>query len=249
LFDFAGTFNGSQIARLGGFAREHVHEASARAAHLRAEATRVGTLVLLYDQAGNPVGYKASPSNSYVGRLVAAYEVLGGDVLHDLQVRSRSNPVFLVTGDEVSAPKIFSNGEPLPEKALADAPSAKLVSGVRGWIGGVVARREALERKVRRAIDYVDQLLDEADALDRVSGPPEDASSLEGRLAAITSLLADRTYRAIADDKGKDPYGKLTRAPFTAYDPGPGRAAPEGVGVERGEAGYLVYGDEGGEST
>ncbi len=249
MFDFGGTFNKSQLDRLASFVREHAHEAEAFVAHLEAELSRVGILSVIYDAAGNPIGYKASPTNSYIGRLVGAYEVMGGDVLHDLQVRPMGSPVFLVAGDEVSDPKILSNGEPVPERVLADAPSSKLVASIKRFSAGPIARRDYLERKVRRTIDYADQLLEQIAVLRSMAGGSEDEASLEGLVQAVNLLISDKTYRAIADDQGRDPYGKLSRAPFTSYDPGPDRTAPEGVGVERGEAGYIVYGATEGNSS
>lgn len=243
MFDFKGTFNASQFERFVAFAKEHLHEVSNRISHLNAEVGRVGVITVVYDSAGVPTGYKADPPNSYIGRLLAAYEVLGGDVLYDLQVRPRSQPVFLRRGDEVSSPKILSNGEPLPEKALADAPSAILVGSLRGWVAETISRRETLERKIRRSLDYSDQLLEEVEVLKRIVSSVETSGSLEKLVADVRTLLSDKTYRAIADDKGRDPYGKFVRAPFTAYEPGPARPAPEGVGVQRGEGGYLVYGE------
>lgn len=241
MLDFLGTFNRSQFERLVAFAREHTHEVAARIQHLEAEATRIGAIGMVYDAAGNPTAYKVYPPESYLGRLVAAYEVMGGDVFYDLQIRAKAAPVFLRSGTETESANLFSNGEPVPEKALADAPSAKLVGNIRGWMSGVLERRDRLERKIRRAVDYADQLSDEIIILDKAVSLKEDPGSLEHAVSEINVLIADKNYRAIADDKGRDPHGKFTRAPLSAYEPGPGRKG-SATGIERGADGYLVYG-------
>jgi hypothetical protein len=66
--------------------------------------------------------------------------------------------------------------------------------------------------------------------------------SLENLIALVGQLFIDPGYRAIADDKGKDPFGKYTHAPMSSYDQGGTRAPTEGPSVERGADGYTVSG-------
>jgi len=216
----------------------------ARINHLVLELSRLGNLTMIKDVKGNPSGYKAQPSESYLGKLLAAYEVLGGDPFYDLQVRSMSEPVYLLKGDEVSTPKFFSNGDPVPEGALADAPSAALIGQLKSFIQDNIDRKEYLERKIRRTIDYGDQLRAELDRLKEAKGAVEQDGSLEFLIADVTALIHDRGYRAVADDRGRDKFGKYTKARFAEYEPGPARQAPEGEGVERTSDGYYFYGDD-----
>ncbi len=249
MFDFLGTFNQSQFTRLASFAKDQLPIIDGRINHLILEISRLGTLIMTKDGRGNPVGYQAQPQISYLGKLLGVYEVLGGDPFHDLQVRSMAEPVFLLKGDEVSTPKFFSNGDPVPEGTQADAPSANLVGELRVFAQDTIDRREYLERKIRRVIDYGDQLQAEMKLLSKVRGSVEQAGSLEYIISQVSSLINDKGYRAVADDKGKDKFGKYTKAKFSAFEPGPARDAPEGEGVERTNEGYYSYGDDTGSSS
>jgi hypothetical protein len=244
MFDWLGTFNRSQFERLANFAKDQLPLLDARINHLTVELSRLGTMVMTKDGKGLPTGYAPQPANSYLGKLLAVYEILGGDPFYDLQVRSTSEPVYLMKGDEVSTPKFFSNGDPISDGALADAPSANLVMQLKSWVNDTIDRREYLERKIRRVIDYGDQLRAEMDLLKKIRGSAQQSGSLEFIISQVSTLINDKRYRAVADDKGRDKFGKYTRARFSAYEPGPSRDAPEGEGVERTDQGYYVYGDD-----
>lgn len=249
MFDFLGTFNRSQFDRLAAFARDQLPLVKARSQQLLLEKSRLGTLIMVKDPKGRPTGYAASDPNSYLAKLLRAYEILGGNPFFDLRVRSMAEPVFLLKGDEVNPPRFFSNGEPKSEAALADAPSAQLVLQMRSWLVEAIDRKDYLERKIRRVIDYGDQLQAEIDQLEKITRAAEQDGSLEFIIAQVGNLLRDKNYRAIADDKGKDPFGQYTRAPFSAYDPGPNRGSQQGEGVERTAEGYFSFGDEEGSSS
>jgi hypothetical protein len=245
VFDFLGTFNRSQFERLAAFARSQIPAIDARINHLVVELSRLGTLTMTKDSRGNPTGYAAQPVDSYLGRLLQVYEILGGDPFYDLQVRSLSEPVFLLKGDEVSTPKFFSNGDSVPEATLADTPTANLVLQLKSGIQDIVERREYLERKIRRTLDYGDQLNAEISLLKTTRGAVQVSGSLESVISKVSVLMADKNYRAVSDDKGKDKFGKYVKAPFSAYEPGDARESAEGEGVERTNQGYTSYGEGG----
>lgn len=244
-FDFLGTFNKSQFDRLVIYAKAQLPAVQARLLHLTAEQLRIGSLVVTYDSSGKPKGYTAQPQDSRIGKLLGAYEVLGGDVFYDLQVRPKSNPVYLQKADEASAPKLMSNGEPLPQVGLADAASANLMLGFRAFMEDPLERRAYLERKIRRAIDYADQLQEEIEVLQAITRGADEAGSLDAFVNAVNQLFTDPNYRAIGDDGGKDPFGKYIRAPFASYEPGPDRGTEDGVSVERTATGYSISGQQG----
>lgn len=251
-FDFLGTFNKSQFERFAAYARDQLVHVDARIAHLTYEQTRVGFLKFTFDPAGKPTAYSTGSNGSsptYIGKLMAAYEALGGDPFYDLQTRAMGDqPVFYPKGTETAPNKVMSNGEPLPAKGLADAPSAKLIQQMRSWLQPTIDRRAKIERKVRRALDYGDQLQAEIDELKTIKKSAEVEGSLENLISAVNLLLSDPNYRALGDDKGADPFGKLAYAPFASYEPGEGRAAPDGLVVEKVSGGYSISG-EGGSTT
>lgn len=217
-FDHLGTFNKSQLDRFMAFARSQLPLVDARIQHLAAEQARLGSVVFRYDQ-GVPVGFAADPVDSYLGKLLAAYEVLGGNPFYDLRVRLRTQPIFLVRGSESTPAQYMSNGEVVGAKGLADAPSAVLMARARAWIEDTLhGRFGRMERKIRRTLDYSDQLQTEIDVLTKIKAAAEVDDSLESYATQLYQLLSDPNYRAIFDDKGKDPFGFTAYAPFSSYD-------------------------------
>ena len=239
-YDFKGTFNTSGFNRFVAFARAQQTDLVQRIIHLQQELLRTGSLSFAYDEHGVPQQFEPD-EESYIARLVAAYEVLGGDPFFDLNIRSRSQAVFLIAGDETVSATTMSNGEAVGLPGRADAASGALIESMREWSEGVIEyKRDYLERKIRRAVDYADQLQDEIDLLTLLMGPVDTTGSFENIFSALNQLIANPEYRAIFDDKGNDPNMKNVDAPFTIYDAGPDRAP--GVSPGRDEGGYLPPG-------
>ena len=218
-FDWRGTFNKSQFDRFAAFARAQVDGVAPRIRHLTYEKSRLGSLTFEFDAGGIPLSFTASDSKTtYIGKLVAAYEVLGGQVTYDLQVRTLVQAVYLLPGSENIAPQVMSNGEVLSARGLADAQTAVLVQRAREWMDGPLRyRREYLEQKIRRALDYAEQLQSEIDLLQRMTRGADVEGSLENIVATVTDLFTDTQYRPVYDDKGEDEHGKLTYSPFAPY--------------------------------
>lgn len=216
--DWLGTFNKSQLERFLVFARSQLPLIADRISHLEAEQNRIGTIVFTYEQ-GVPTEYKAGSADSYIGRLLAAYEVLGGNPVYDLRTRLKTEPVFLLRGSVLAPAYFMSNGEVVGARGKADGPSAEIAHQLRGWLTPTFRYRfERLERKIRRALDYVDSLQQEVDYLTRISLAVSSTGSLEQLAAQLQQLIEDPNYRAIYDDQGKDPFGLFTHAPFSSYD-------------------------------
>lgn len=218
-FDFLGTFNASQFARFIAFARAQLPLVESKIEHLQAEKSRTGTLVFTFGDDNVPLAVAADPAESYLGKLLAAYEVLGGNPFFDLRTRSRSQALFVVRGTEANPPMAMSNGEPLPGGSLQDAFSAELVRKLRTPINEALDyRATVLERKIRRALDYGDQLDLEIIDLQTMQAAATTEGSLEFVANRIQQLFGDRNYRAIYDDGASDPLGISTHAPFSQYD-------------------------------
>lgn len=215
-YDFLGTFNQAQFDRYSEFARNQLELVDLRIKHLEAEMIRIGVVVFRYDE-GIPQALTADPETSYMAKLLAAYEVQGGHPFYDLRTRSRSNPIFLQRGDEVTSPHTMSNGEAIGGKGLADGPSAELVRRSREWLDETLQSRFGrLERKIRRALDYRDQLELEVSQLKVLQSELTTANSLEDLLARIQQLIDDPSYRALTTDT--DPFGLLVNALYSSYD-------------------------------
>jgi len=226
-FDFKGTFTRSQFDRFSTFVRAQTSTIDARIAHLKAEQARIGNLAFAFDAGGVPTQMSADPPTStYVGKLFGVYEGLGGDAEFDLQVRSTGQAIFRATGDETKTPQQMSNGDVLGTPGLSDAQTADSMGQATAWAQDIlIYRREALERKIRRAIDYGDQLQVEINTLNRIKADATINGALEFILNGINALISDRQYLAASNDSSKpDPHGKLAYAPFAAYMPGPDRS-------------------------
>jgi hypothetical protein len=225
-FDFNGTFNQAMFNRLRTFIESQVPLINARIAHLNAEAARIGVISFKYE-AGIPIGH-VSDKDSYLGKLLAAYEVLGGNPGVDLRIRLTSDPVFILAGSSDTGPHTMSNGEVIGAKGLNDGDSAKLMGQLRSAFDATIQRRfDYLERKIRRAFDYADQLQNEVTQLQALvaqtqvtqSSGTQPTGSLASIVSQITQLLTDPTYRAITPDTSKNAeLGLDIYAPFSSYD-------------------------------
>lgn len=239
-FDFLGSFNKAQFERLKSFASDQRSDVAARLQHLSAEKDRIGTFSLVYDAGGIPTGHTSS-ATSYLGRLISAYEVLGGDIEYDLNVRSRGQPLFLMRTDETAPAQMFSDGSVMGSAGTADASSAILVQSMRSWMSDVLQyRREYLERKIRRMIDYVDQLDLEIAQLNTIMASEQADGSLDYLSSEVEILLNDPTYRATSNSG--DVHNKRGGAPFASYDPGPEGSTANTF--QRGFDGSTVPGDD-----
>jgi hypothetical protein len=220
-FDYLGTFNRSQFNDFLAFARSQLPYAASRIRFLSSEISRIGTVTFNYNQ-GVPEGYGATPEDSYLGKLLAAYEVLGGNPFLNLKVRQRTQAVYIIQGDETTPAQFTSSGEVVGGKGLMDGPTAELMRAAKGWMNETLqARFNRLERKIRRALDYSDQLRAEIAELEVIQLAGETRGSLEFIASQINEFLDDNNYRAIYDDNGADRFGLKVYAPFSSYDATP----------------------------
>lgn len=242
-FQFLGTFNAAMFNRLRTFISSQASLINARIAHLEAESHRIGVISFGYEH-GIPQGV-VSDRDSYLGKLLAAYEVLGGNPLVDLRIRLVTDPVFILSGSADQGPHTMSNGEVIGAKGLNDGDSAKLMGQLRANFDATIQRRfDYLERKIRRAVDYRDQLQAEIQQLTKLVAGFTEADfanvgsftieqfqagkvslnipqngSLGNLISQISQLLSDPTYRAITPDTSKHAeLGLDVYAPFSSYD-------------------------------
>jgi hypothetical protein len=249
--DWLGVFNQSQFQRWLDFARTQVPLVAARRIHLQSEISRVGTVIFKLDR-GVTQGYKGDPENSYLGKLLRAYEVLGGNPMLDLRVRLRTDPVFIIKGDEQAFAQMTSGGEPIGGKGLGDSVTSLLAQKGKSWLKDTTkARFNALERKIRRAMDYSDQLQIELQELAVIQMAADTQGSLEFIAAQIQQYISDKGYRAVYDDtaQGKaDPLGLLTYAPLSSYDAQPSKNQDvdrTAGGVQKQGGGVVEAGEKG----
>lgn len=239
---FLGTFNRSQFTRFIAFARVQLPAITARIGHLEVEQARIGTISFTgNDGKGVSTNFTVAPDDSYMAKLVTAYEVLGGNPFLDLRLRLLNQPIFVVKGTEAQGPTIMSNGEAIGGRGLVDSVSAGLMRSASTWIDDTCKDRfDYLERKIRRALDHSDQLGIEIAQLQLAQASASINGSVEFIAEQIEILFKDRNYRTIYDDANGDPLGLKTYAMFSSYDAGGGR---EAVDPQRGDSGYQGPGE------
>lgn len=242
-FDFLGTLNVSQLLRQTQFIDGQASLIQGMIDHLQFEQGRIGTIKMT--RANNiPVSYTVD-AQSYIGKLVAAYVALGGDPYYDLNIRTIEEPVYLEKGTEATGTgRRMSNGEVVGAPGLGDKPSALLVRSLRApFVEVIRARRDYLERKIRRALDYYDQISQEISDLEAALAVASNQSVTDSTVAALGDLTKDPVYYALYNDQSyPDPLGLYTHAPIAPYEPGGTRGA--GTADERTTQGFTPAGSK-----
>lgn len=241
-FDYrGGLFSWEQWQRFIDHARSQRGLIEDRIKHLETEIARIGVFYTA-SQDGAPVDFGPSDPDSYVGKLYKAYQALGGDARYDLQVRSLKDPVYLLPGDETTPPQRMSDGSIMGGPGKAADESASLMMQARMWMDETLrAQKETLERKIRRAVDYVDQLQAEIDYLKRVSGSVEVAGSLSAIEQSIKEMFDNPMIRHLT--KGHpDPDGHYSMVDLAGY-----RTSPDGEAetYQKDPGGVRVPGESG----
>lgn len=185
-FNFFGTFTSSQWAEFKAFVSIQKIDLYQRKAWIQKELTRCGVFVTDYD-GPNPVGF-AAVANSYADKLLQAYRILGGVPERDMLLRTSDIPVFLPAGSppDVDAGSVsgggsdmMTNGRRLRGDQRFDRDLGLKVEKLKSWQTEVIKlKRERIEYKIKRALDYSDQLQKESAMIDALMagglGSPDD---------------------------------------------------------------------------
>ncbi len=165
-FSFFGTFTRAQWYDFKDFATVQRTELEARKRWVDTELIRTGQVSCTYDEDGaNPVSFEASPK-SYIGKLLLAYRMLGGVPENDMLLRTRDQAVFLKQGIDMYDTPAYSNGRRQRGSQRFDRTLGLAVEAMKKWqLEAVKAKREHLEYKIKRAMDYADQLEQESEML------------------------------------------------------------------------------------
>lgn len=161
-FNFYGTFTRAQWYDFRDFAMVQRSELEARKRWVDAELSRTGQVQCAYFDDGTPESFSAS-SKSYIGKLLLAYRMLGGVPENDMLLRTRDQVVFLKQGVDENDTPGYSNGRRYRGGQRFDRTLGLTVEAMKKWqIEAVKAKREHLEFKIKRAMDYADQLEQES---------------------------------------------------------------------------------------
>lgn len=168
-FNFFGTMTSGQWEAFKAFARIQKVDVQLRINWLQKQLSMNGIFETTYD-GPMPVSFSAS-AGSYAAKLIAAYRVLGGVPERDMLLRTSDKPVFKTKGVSMNGQvgntasgfsDTFSNGRRERGTQRFDRDLGLLVESLKGWqLAAIKAKRERLEFKIKRALDYSDQLQNE----------------------------------------------------------------------------------------
>jgi hypothetical protein len=166
-YNFFGTFTKAQWDDFKDFTVVQREELGARLTWLKAEIARTGQVSCVYDDDNmTPISFTAAP-RTYIGKLLLAYRMLGGVPENDMLLRIRDKPVFLHRGVDMSSSPSYSNGRLDRGSQRFDRSLGLAVEALKKWQLEVIkSKREHLEFKIKRAMDYADQLQQEYDMID-----------------------------------------------------------------------------------
>lgn len=176
-FAFYGTFTTAQFQKLVDFSLVQERDLKDRQAWLSAQLTRNGVFITEYDDATHlPKSFTAT-DGSYAAKLLQAYRILGGNPETDFMLRTTDQPVFLTRGTNIDTSSVgtdptagysdvLSNGRRVRGSQRFDRDVGHLVSRLKSWqLEAIKKKREVLEFKIKRALDYSDQLQRELDVI------------------------------------------------------------------------------------
>lgn len=198
-FNFYGTFTTGQLEEFKKFSKVQERDFLARRKWLSAALQRNGIFITEYDEDGaTPISYSANPG-SYAAKLILAYKSLGGIPERDFLLRTSDMPVFLTRGKNVSQTPmqnpsdgysdVFSNGRRMRGNQRFDRDVGLVVEKIKSWqLESVKRKRETLEFKIKRALDYSDQLSNEISLIDLLLDETS-GKSLSDQLIKLNALL------------------------------------------------------------
>ncbi len=200
-FNFYGTFTTGQWEELRQFAIIQAGDIGPRIVWLQRELTTVGVFVTQYDDTTNaPVSFTVAPSTSHGAKLLLAYRCLGGFPERDMLLRTSDDPVHLTTAaplnsdDPSGSPTggfsdLFSNGKRYRGNQRFDRDLGYPMEQFKKWqLEAIKQKREHLEFKIKRALDYSDQLQIELAFLQAMVATTTTTDVL-GQIANLVSLF------------------------------------------------------------
>ena len=176
-YNIYGTFSLGQFEQLRIFAKVQERDLNSRVVWLSAALQRNGLFTTSYNQQTNmPLSYDVAPPNSYAAKLLVAYRALGGVPETDFLLRTMNMPVFLNRVDNISPNEgsnptsgysdTFTNGRRIRGGQRFDRDVGVKVDRLKSpFLEAIKHKREHLEFKIKRALDYSDQLQSEINAI------------------------------------------------------------------------------------
>jgi hypothetical protein len=164
------------------FSKIQERDLAARIKWLGSQLLKNGIFTTEFDpQTSMPTSYLVDGPNSYGYKLFSAYRALGGNPERDFILRTSDKPVFLTRGKNISSDNTdttagysdtFTNGRRVRGEQRFDRDLGLAVDKLKVWqLESIKRKREHLEFKIKRCIDYSDQLQSEINLLTNLNDP------------------------------------------------------------------------------
>ena len=180
-FPFYGSFSVAQWDELANFGRIQSKDIIDRIKWLNVQIQKIGVFETIYNN-NIPVSFTVSPITSYGAKLLQAYKILGGVPERDMLLRTSDDPVFLTEGVGINQQNSesmssggysteYSNSRQARTNQSPDRTLGLKIEKFKKWqLDAIKHKREHLEFKIKRALDYYDQLNNEMKLLTDMNG-------------------------------------------------------------------------------
>lgn len=210
-FNFYGTYTSGQYNELKKFTKMQMVHIKKRISHLEYLKAKNGTLKMTFDNNNYPTKYEAA-KGTYLNKLLIAMEGLGGITTNTFRV---SNEVtYLEKGAPLSESNVdymsgygsrMSNGKRIHNTRLDFEKGIKVSALKQFMLPAIKRKRELIEYKIKKAIDYSEQLQEQIDLLYAIIDPENarhDARNLDYLLDDLDPVLS-RTgdYTVVQNDQ------------------------------------------------
>lgn len=208
-FSFYGLMTTGQWQAFKAFSGIQRLELVQRRTWLQKQLLMVGVFSTEYD-GPNPVSFTAS-AGSYAAKLLAAYRVLGGVPEDDMLLRTRDKPVFKTKSQNVNTgpdgtvdggfSDVYSNGRRDRGTQRFDRDLGLRVDRLKDWqLEAIKAKRERLEFKIKRALDYSDQIQQEIGLITSLLGDETAVGSVDYQVLQVETEMATPGTMNVVDD-------------------------------------------------
>jgi hypothetical protein len=231
-FNFFGTFTTGQFEVFENFTELQKLELVLRYRWLTRQLFRIGIFSTQYE-ANIPISFTVLPSNSYGAKLIQAYKILGGTPEFDMLLRTRDKPVYLTAGSSLAITAnetvtggysdVYSNGRRDRGDQRFDRDLGLKVEKIKRWqLEAIKQKRERLEYKIKRTLDYSDQIQQEIEYLSVIITNP--LKSVDNQVLDVKIKMREPgTANVVAT---KDKFGlHIGRIADNTFDDAPEEAA------------------------